>query len=733
MFLNPLLLAGLAGIGLPIAIHLLTRTPPRPVKWAAMRFLKQAVEKHKRRLRMEDLLLLILRCLIVALIALALARPMLRSAGWIGDAVGGQHRAYLLLDDSMSMSQTDGAATRFDLARGAAKKIVESLPVGSRVAVWRGSDAAIPVITDPTGDLAAVRASLDKLHVTDRASDLHAVLARFAELAPADRKSEVFVLTDAQRFAFRKLDGIVELLEANKQKLSATFVVVDRPEPANLAIAELRAADGVAVVDRPTRLVASVFNAGTTLATDVRVLLRAYAPGTALPGADDLGNVVDQQSIDRIAPGETKSVTLVARLRQPGAHVVEARLAEADRVPSDDRRSILLAATPKVRVLIVDGDLAGRGVEADSFFLQRVLVPMTGVDAQRHYVQTRVVSPTRFDLTSLDEIDVVVMVDVPDLSENAAVQLRTFVDRGGGLIVFTGERTRVPFYNDTLATRLDLLPATLAPATGDAADEAKALRFDTRSLDHPIAEIWSDPSAGPLDSVKIRRHTPLTNRAGARTVLKYADGSPAVVDAFKGRGYVCLVSTTADASWTDLPVRAGVFVPLVYRSIGQALLKQNEQPTGVAGARIDVPIADDVAPQTPLQIVGPKLSLAESQSDPDVVAETIAGRRVASWPRAEHAGAYDVALLSDEKQTSIARFTVQPDKSESDLAPMTDADRQRLVAVARVVKYDAGNAAFSATVRDDRAGLELSLPLLGALLLLVMFELLLAQRFGRSK
>jgi hypothetical protein len=733
VFLNPFLLAGLTAIAVPIAIHLLTRTPPRPVKWAAMRFLKVAVERHQRRLRFEDLLLMLLRCLIVALIAIALARPVLRSAGWIGDVVGAPHEAYLLLDDSMSMAQTDGAATRFDLARTASKRIVESLPVGSRVALWRGSNAAISVITEPTGDLGAVRAAIDKLQATDRATDLHAVLSRLVEVVPPERKSEVFVLTDGQRAGLRKLDSIVELLDAHKDKLGVTFVVVDRPEPANLALTGLRAADGIAIIDRPTRLVATVLNAGQSVATDVRVLLRAYPPGAAMPGGDDPGGVVDQQSIDRLQPGESKSVSLVARLRQPGPHVVEARLAQSDRLPNDDRRSITLSAVPKVRVLIVDGDLSGRGVDADSFFLQRVLVPMTSsADAQRHFVQTRVISPTRFDLTGLDDTDVVVMTDVPDLSDAGATQLRQFVDRGGGLVVFTGERTRVPFYNDTLATKLDLLPATLAPAQGDASDEKQALRIDTRFVDHPIAQIWGDSSGGALDAAKVRRRTPLTARSGARVVLRYTDGTPAVLDAFKGRGYVCLVSTTADTSWTDLPVRAGVFVPLVYRTLGQALLRQNDQPGAVAGARIDVPLPDDVAPQTPLQITGPGLSLTPPQSDPDVVAETIGGRRMASWLRPEHAGVFDVTTLSDGAKP-LARFTIEPDRAESDLTSMTDAERDRLANVARVVKYDAAGTAFTGSLRSDRAGLELAPPLLALLLLLIVTELVLAQRFGRSK
>src|SRR5688572_3368694 len=81
MFLNPLMLAGLGAVSIPIIIHLLNRRKFERVVWAAMRFVKLSVEKNQRRIKIEDMLLLILRCALLILLALALARPVLRAAG----------------------------------------------------------------------------------------------------------------------------------------------------------------------------------------------------------------------------------------------------------------------------------------------------------------------------------------------------------------------------------------------------------------------------------------------------------------------------------------------------------------------------------------------------------------------------------------------------------------------------------------------------------------------------
>ena len=132
-FLNPWLLAGVAAIAAPIVIHLMMRRQVRRMKWAAMRFLQIVVERNERKLRIEDRLLLLLRCLLLILLALALARPAFRAVGMVFG--GGSRTIVLALDNSESMGLTDGGASRFDNARKAAGQIVDALPPGSAAAL----------------------------------------------------------------------------------------------------------------------------------------------------------------------------------------------------------------------------------------------------------------------------------------------------------------------------------------------------------------------------------------------------------------------------------------------------------------------------------------------------------------------------------------------------------------------------------------------------------------------
>ncbi|HRP64091.1 MAG TPA: BatA domain-containing protein, partial [Phycisphaerales bacterium] len=103
--------AGAAAMAIPILIHLLSRQRRKPIEWAAMRFLLEAIRKHKRRLQLQQILLLATRCLIVLLLGAALARPILSQAGLL--ARGGNRAVYLVIDNSMASGLAPDRAHEF--------------------------------------------------------------------------------------------------------------------------------------------------------------------------------------------------------------------------------------------------------------------------------------------------------------------------------------------------------------------------------------------------------------------------------------------------------------------------------------------------------------------------------------------------------------------------------------------------------------------------------------------
>src|SRR6478752_2103804 len=138
-FLNPWMLAGAAAVGIPVALHFFYKARYQRLPWAAMDFLKEAIEQTSRRLKFQEWILLALRCLAILLLALALSRPGLNSALSGGDQ---PLDAVLVFDVSYSMAAKDGDKTRLDRAKEAALQIIDTLPEKSSVQVVACSDRA---------------------------------------------------------------------------------------------------------------------------------------------------------------------------------------------------------------------------------------------------------------------------------------------------------------------------------------------------------------------------------------------------------------------------------------------------------------------------------------------------------------------------------------------------------------------------------------------------------------
>src|SRR5262245_6026257 len=103
-FLQPILLAALPLVALPIVIHLINQRRYQTVRWAAMMFLLAANRMSRGYAKLRQFLILLFRVLAVAALIFAVSRPL--ASGWLGRSAGGRPDTTLvLLDRSASMRQ----------------------------------------------------------------------------------------------------------------------------------------------------------------------------------------------------------------------------------------------------------------------------------------------------------------------------------------------------------------------------------------------------------------------------------------------------------------------------------------------------------------------------------------------------------------------------------------------------------------------------------------------------
>ncbi|HXJ58090.1 MAG TPA: BatA domain-containing protein [Verrucomicrobiae bacterium] len=752
-FLNPILLGGLAAIAVPIIIHLLHRRRFQKVVWAAMRFIQASVEKNQKRMRLEDMILLALRCLLLALLALALARPAILSEA---TDVFGQSKvtAVIILDQSRSMGMSDGTATRFDKARQAAEQALDSMPSGSAAAVFLASDLVQAIIPEPTYDLNLARKVLREAALTDRATDLFPALQKALDTLQGRLalRREIYLITDGQAAGWRQLTEIQRALERARTEIKTHIILVNEHEEKNLGLSDLRLAGGLSPVGQSLRFEARVTNYGKEEVRNVRVGLSV-----------DNDPPSDEFTLDSLPAGASKTVTLFAKLRTEGFHSLTARIPE-DRLAADDTRGLVVRAIREVKVLLVDGEPGTEMRESEVFFLKNALVPVSADHVADYFIKPSVVTGVELAQARLDDFDAVILANVPDFNDSTVRNLENYLRRGGGLMVFPGARVNTGFYNERLAKRLAILPAEWGEHRGQPDRDDQFVTLQEKDYEHPIVSLWNDPGAGRLASARFftrlqmkplpwtgptpgpatspgKTDLPAQGSSGrgssagtGRTagqeagppqiIAKYNDGSPAMMERAWGLGRVVQFSSTADTAWNDLPVRLA-FVPLIHRALGSVVARQDEGLNVRVGEPFTRRVPNDYLDQ---DATFHKPRRTGVTRDLERV-ELIEGWPTLKFDDTDQAGVYDAAVGDPPFK---AKFAAQAEPAESSLDELSAAQLGTLREVASVLTWAPG-LSLRGLVEKGRTGVEFWLPILVLCLILAGLETFLGQWFSRAK
>ena len=726
-FLNFGALFGLAAVSIPIIIHLLNKMQVREMAWGAMRFLQESIEKNQRRLQMEDILLLILRCLLIALLVLALSRPTWQSKS----TSGGSHQvtAVLIIDNSYSMGMTNGIETRLERAQKAAEQILQAFPTGSSSALYFAADNVQPVIAEPTYDFNLLRKTIRDAKVTDRSTDMTNALQLAVTTLQKEGggSKEIYLITDGQANGWPSMDQLKQQLADIGKQVVVHIVLVGDAAESNLGVTGLRLESGLTPINQQLRCAVDVLNGSDTEVRDVRVNLLV-----------DDQPAGDEQVIPSIKAGGTGSVSLFAKLRTEGYHTITAKIPH-DRLPADDQRTVAVHAIRDVKVLLVQGSLAQRASLADDFFVRNALVPVPPSDIADYFIKTTTIPLSQLGTTSLDSYDAVFLLDVDTTDASTVGPIVNYVKQGGGLVIFPGIHSDPSFYNEQLGAG-GFLPARLGFPKGDPNQQAKFFTVQTKDYDHPITTLWNDPSVGSLAPVHFTSYFQLTPRpwkepakgdpaplgGQPRVVLHFADSDdPVAVEQTWGSGRVIMFSSTATTAWNDFPIHPA-FVPFMHRVLGALVEREDEGLNVRVGQKFSYPVSNDLLNKD-VTVVAP------GQTDPPRVSGQVSlvnGLPVVQYSDTNEAGGYRVTI--GDSPGTILYFAAQSDPAESNLTPLSDDQLKSLSDVADIIKWSP-DVNLTPKLTAAHVGRELWWPLLIAALIVATLETFLAQRFTQSK
>jgi hypothetical protein len=669
-FLQPMFLwAGLA-MALPLMLHLLKQRQRERVPFPTLRFLRLAQQRSSRRIKIEHLLLWLLRTALIAALVFAFTMPVLRSShggDWLGRA---RRDIAIILDVSFSMGAEDGGVKAWNQIKEAATAEIKALDEGDRVCIFLAGNPARALFEKPTADRDAVLAAIKDLtwgHESSRIDEAVAMATAILHDSKA-REREIHIFTDGQAFPWHgfKAGGA---LQADAG--IPCFVLLAGTQTANAWIAE-------AALEPPRPL------AGQTTVLTVRPGRSGAAGETAL--TLEAGGAAP---ITRTITAGTGTVSFTIPPQPAGSTLLRLRM-PPDALPSDDGLALLIPVRERLPVLCI-------GPVTSTQYLGFALDPPgRGANIAR-------IEPAALATLDLSAYETIFLADALPLPPAAVKPLGQFVRYGGVLAIFAGDRANKEAY----ASLADLLPAVPVDIAARPADDGPQ-RLRPAVADPIVSGLSQGVGSAPV--LGIRRQLRFAALPPEAAVLLFSgDNQPFLLARNVGRGRTLLCAVSTERRWSTLPL-SPVFLPLIHQIVRHGL-----GPGGRPAASLpqrQVPISELVQDWRP----GDRIVTPSGKTiDPRLV-------RTAGGEILELDDATEPGLWQRQRGVSNeAAFSIRTDPAESDLSPVNAEDLPKLTSLTRL-KVARNAADLDRLIQEHRRGQPFAEPLLWLVLVLAGAE-----------
>jgi hypothetical protein len=672
---SPIMLWGLLGISIPLIIHLLSRRRATTIDWGAMQFLDIG-RRAQRKFQITELLLMAGRMLILAIVALALTRPLWEPkssnalAGLVSSKV--EPRDYvLILDGSESMGRKVGGTTPRDLALNWSKSFTSGLKPGDSVTVLLAKDRVKPLTDGPSYDSTKIAEILKKSPPPRGSSDLPSAIAEaFRVLGTTKNTStEIVILSDGQRHAWRPgesarwalLRDLHKGLRTRAPRISAvSFASGKEADGPDVSVAPIEMSRGVYPPNASIEVVTSAANSGPGPASRIAELL---IDGVPVAGSS--------RAIGPIPAGGKTPLTFRATVAASGSHLIAVKLSAADdSVPANDIAERPVEIAEALPVLLVDGEPGREPLSGETDFLRAALAP---AEDDAPAVKASVVKLEALTAESLQGRRVVVLANVDRLTSEQIAALTDFVSEGGGLLIAPGDRVDVSAYNQTLfADGGGLLPAKLGETKGEFARKT--------AVAHPVPRTFTGPALGPFgagespplaeaDLFSYRILSPATNDPPASIIARLDTGDPWAVERQHRKGRVIVMAGPLDAEGGTLPVNPD-FVPLIHELIYRLADPASTNRPAKPGEALRIELAE--APRDGVKTA--RVTRPDGSTFEAPIAVEGAKQRVKLDDTAEP-GIYRVNLPGASGGTAFVSVASDPKESEPEPLAKVEADK----------------------------------------------------------
>jgi len=701
-FLNPWMLLGTLAVASPILIHLLNKRRFKIVEWAAMDFLFAADKKNRRRVQLENFILLLLRCLAMLLLALMLARPFLPSNITAILAQAQKVERVILIDDSLSQRILNGPQPSIDSTKESVKELLSQLAGTTATEDWltvllTSSPDQRLIDNEPltTTTLNRHLQTIDGLECSDQVADYTQSLTELKTYVGGDKSygRAAYVYTD-----LRQRDWVVadqadansapnKLLDSVADLSIGTFVVdVADSEDQNLAITNIRS-DGLLVANKVINFIVDVANYGDATVADLKVLLQIDEDQPQYQTVPSIAPNQTQQLVFAYVfnPISTDDGVLTIQDEQPNSKSYRIR-AEIDRqsltgdtlkndqLSEDSTRLLAASVIDGISVFLVDGDPSATSQRSETHYLRSLDVLGTGLK-----MTTGTISD--LETASLSDYSVIFLCNVDEASADRTAALQQWVNNGGSLVLMPGNRVRAETFNATFAGEGSegqggLSPLKLKNISGDPT-MAKWANFEVAPQIHPALEVMVQSDATSLGNVDVfswwTSEMPVTaaddNSIEVPLRLNDSENSIAMVDRTLGDGRVIVFTIPGDGDWSMWP-SSPTFAPVMVDLISYLAGSTNADNSIALGGGATIPI-DLSAYENRIVVRDPQNEKLETVAKPIDPTQSDSVLYKAEFENLSRRGFYDVQLTRHSGTNESVLLATNYDARESRLTRLS--------------------------------------------------------------
>lgn len=679
-FLNSSVLFAAAAALIPLLIHLFSKRRVKIVEFSSLKHLKEMQKRQVRRLKIRQLLLLLLRMAIILALVLAFARPTTE-----GGALGSHASvsAVVLFDNSASMDRSVRDGNLFEIARQRTQRLLETFGESDEVTL---APLAYTGEAEPAGRFTSPAVALEELERIEagaRPADLQSALGRASDLMAqaGNLNKEIYIVSDRQRGSLPD-SGLVL-----GEDVQVYVVELPDEDAENVGLVDLDFGGQLLVPGHDFEIIAQVRNYDDAAREDLIASL--YLDGRR----------VAQTDVSAPANGE-QAVRFSQSVSRGGFHSGWVELSD-DRFPADNRYYFTFRIPEQFNVLIVTGDPSAQ-------FINLALTPSAELN---QYWSVKQANPDDLGTVELAEYDAVFLAGAPTISESYIGRIKAATRRGTSLFITYGGETDIEYFNKYWS---DVTGVVFDEAARSDFSRAGYYTLESVVREHPIFTVF--PFIERLPDLKFYTLPKLHTKDETREIAMFSGNHPALLERSFGDGRVVTFTGPLAPAYSDI-VGHAFFVPFVSRIAEYLAADLSSYDMKLyAGASIPRTVSIKGAISGSVEMIAPDSSryyLSPEEAE---------GRVLLRAQPVEEPGIYRLRYAGQE----VDRFAVNIDPAECDLEA-ADVDRFATAIGAPDYRELESEANLATMIAEFRYGRELWQLFLWIAAVLLLFEMILAR------